>query len=75
MICTQVLAYTLLAACAAAAAVIVSIDDGEILTGTNCASLGIATRCSKANAAISMGHSAFTLLSGLAAFSSQGIRA
>jgi hypothetical protein len=75
MICTQVLAYILLAACAAAAAVIVSIDDGEILTGDNCASLGIATPCSKAKAAISMGILAFALLAFSAAMSSQRLRA
>ncbi len=74
MNCTQVLAYTLLAACAAAAAVIVFIDDGEILAG-NCASLGIATPCSKAKAAISMGILAFALLAFSAAISSQRLRA
>jgi hypothetical protein len=71
----QVLAYTLLAACAAACAVIVFVDDGEILTGTNCASLGIATPCSKAKAAISMGILAFALLAFSAAISSQRLRA
>jgi len=71
----QVLAYTLLAACAAACAVIVSVDDGEILAGTSCASLGIATPCSKAKAAISMGIFAFALLAFSAAISSQRLRA
>jgi DNA-binding IclR family transcriptional regulator len=75
MNCTQVLAYTLLAACAAACAVIVSVDDGEILAGTSCASLGIATPCSKAKAAISMGIFAFVLLAFSAAISSQRLRA
>jgi hypothetical protein len=87
MNCTQVLAYTLLAACAAACAVIVSVDDGEIValiasvvdgeivTGTSCASLGIATPCSKAKAAISMGIFAFALLAFSAAISSQRLRA
>ncbi|CAK9861848.1 unnamed protein product [Sphagnum jensenii] len=71
----QVLAYTLLAACAAACAVIVLIDDGEIEAGTNCASLGIETACSKAKGAISMGIFAFALLAFSAAISSQRLRA
>jgi len=65
MNCTQLLAYTLLAACAAAAGVIVPIDDGN-----NCGSF-----CSEANAAISMGMLAFALLAFSAAISSQRLRA
>jgi hypothetical protein len=61
----QVLAYTLLAASAAAAGVIVYIDDG-----TNCGSA-----CSEPNAAISMGMLAFALLAFSAAISSQRLRA
>jgi hypothetical protein len=61
----QLLAYTLLAACAAAAGFTVDVDGGA-----NCGS-----PCSEQNAAISMGMLAFALLAFSAVISSQHLRA
>ncbi len=75
MNCTQVLAYTLLAACAAAAAVIVFIDS-ELLVLTSVNYEIVTPSVSpKAKGAISMGILAFSFLAFSAAISSQRLRA
>ncbi len=79
MNCTQVLAYTLLAACAAPAAVSLFIDDGELQTWISgeCGLDGqyISTTSPIVKAAVSMGMLAFALLAFSAAISSQRLRA
>ncbi len=75
MNCTQVLAYTLLAACVAAAAVIVFIDT-EIQVSSNFDYQIMTPSVSpKAKGAISMGILAFAFLAFSAAISSQRLRA
>jgi hypothetical protein len=75
----QVLAYTLLAACAAPAAVSLFIDDGELQTWISgeCGLDGqyISTTSPIVKAAVSMGMLAFALLAFSAAISSQRLRA
>ncbi len=76
----QVLAYSLLAASAAVAAVVVFVGD-ELQVNEHCKlryseSLGIATPCScKAKAAAAMGVLAFALLAFSAAISSHHLHA